>query len=112
MSSTSLNILPTISKTKTRKNIREIHREYELMRKFIDEKKDSPNLFLNKLDNRFRMYFAKCKTYNDNRSLKGAEKEEYLGIDDILAIEDKVGNNQTSQTLLEDLIRFKKIYEY
>ena len=64
------------------------------MRKYIDPKQDSPNVFLNKLDNRFRMYFAKCKVYNEGNSLK-KEIEKDLGIDDILAVEDKVGDNKT-----------------
>jgi len=112
MSSTSFNILPTITKTKTRKNIREIHHEYELIRKYIDQKKDSPNIFLNKLDNRFRMYFAKCKKYNENNGIssnditKDAEEED-LGIDDILAVED-IAQNDKSQSFLEEILRFKK----
>tara|TARA_Y100000389_G_scaffold149355_2_gene148658 strand:- start:12654 stop:13001 length:348 start_codon:yes stop_codon:yes gene_type:complete len=113
MSSTSFNILPTISKTKTRKNISEIHQEYELIRKYIDQKKDSPNLFLNKLDNRFRMYFAKCKTYHENHGLSSNDitkdvEEEDLGIDDILAVEDKAQNDKSSQSFLEEILRFKK----
>lgn len=112
MSSTSFNILPTITKTKTRKNIREIHHEYELIRKYIDQKKDSPNLFLNKLDNRFRMYFAKCKTYNENNGISPIDitkdvEEEDLGIDDILAVED-IAQNDKSQSFLEEILRFKK----
>ena len=112
MSSTSFNILPTITKTKTRKNIREIHHEYELIRKYIDQKKESPNLFLNKLDNRFRMYFAKCKTYHENNGLSTIDitkdvEEEDLGIDDILAVEDIAQNNK-SQSFLEEILRFKK----
>ena len=113
MSSTSFNILPTISKTKTRKNISEIHQEYELIRKYIDQKKDSPNLFLNKLDNRFRMYFAKCKTYHENHGLSSNDitkdvEDEDLGIDDILAVEDKAQNDKSSQSFLEEILRFKK----
>lgn len=113
MSSASFNILPTITKTKTRKNISEIHQEYELIRKYIDQKKDSPNLFLNKLDNRFRMYFAKCKTYHENHGLSSNDitkdvEEEDLGIDDILAVEDKAQNDKSSQSFLEEILRFKK----
>lgn len=44
-----------------RKTIAEICDEYELMRNFFDPMEHSPNLFMKKLDNRFRMYFRKCK---------------------------------------------------
>lgn len=58
----SPNVRRTPSKQK--KTYSDICKEYELMRNYFGPSNQSPNLFMSKLDNRFRMYFMKCKDNN------------------------------------------------